>query len=243
VDVGVAGAADAVVQVQIADTSAAGSAADGVLGCTVAGNITLLTGWNWFMGADPTTIAAGQYDFETIVMHELGHAIGLGHSGDTGSVMYAYLAPGQTRRVVTAADLSVLDNPSSAPEPLLAAPWLDASSATDHGEYTSAIVGRVSDPSCEEIGRDLFAFAGTAADGLPLAAVLETRVERNGGVGDPRRTQIDAVFARLNERPMFAGQAQRESDDSQFHVPVFPDLDALESAHRIDDFMAAESMG
>src|SRR5207244_5535901 len=43
VDVGAADAADAVVQVDIAGTSAAGSAANGVLGCTVAGHITLLT--------------------------------------------------------------------------------------------------------------------------------------------------------------------------------------------------------
>jgi hypothetical protein len=109
VDVGAGDAADAVVQVEIADSSPAGGAADGVLGCTVPGQITLLTGWDWYTGADPTVIGAGQYDFETIVMHELGHAVGLGHSGDTGSVMYAYLAPGQTRRTVTAQDLSVLD--------------------------------------------------------------------------------------------------------------------------------------
>jgi hypothetical protein len=124
VDVGAGDAADAVVQVEIAATSAAGSAADGVLGCTVAGHITLLTGWNWYTGADPGAVRAGQYDFETIVMHELGHAVGLGHSGDAGSVMYTYLAPGQTRRTVTAQDLSVLDSGAgTAPEPLLAAPW------------------------------------------------------------------------------------------------------------------------
>jgi predicted outer membrane repeat protein len=139
VDVGVANAANAVVQVQIADISATGSAADGVLGCTVAGQITLLTGWNWFTGADPTAIGTGQYDFETIVMHELGHAIGLGHSGDTNSVMYAYLAPGQTRRVVTAADLSVLDSPSTAPEPLLAAPWHDAPRSDDPGRRVAIV--------------------------------------------------------------------------------------------------------
>jgi hypothetical protein len=130
VDVGVGGAANAVVQVEIAGTSAAGGAADGVLGCTVAGQITLLTGWNWYTGSDPSVIGAGQYDFETIVMHELGHAIGLGHSGDTNSVMYAYLAPGQTRRVVTTADLSVLDSPSTAPHALLAVPWHDAASSS-----------------------------------------------------------------------------------------------------------------
>jgi predicted outer membrane repeat protein len=121
VDLGIAGAADAVLQVQIAATSPAGSATDGVLGCTVAGQITLLTGWTWFTGADPTTIGANQYDFETIVMHELGHSIGLGHSGDTGSVMYPYLAAGQARRGLTTADLSVLEQPSGTPEPLLAA--------------------------------------------------------------------------------------------------------------------------
>src|SRR5262249_37391643 len=53
VDVGAGNAADAIVQVEIADSSAAGSAADGVLGCTVAGQITLLTGWNWDAGSDP----------------------------------------------------------------------------------------------------------------------------------------------------------------------------------------------
>jgi predicted outer membrane repeat protein len=123
VDVGVDDAADAVVQVEIAATSAAGSAANGVLGCTVAGHITLLTGWNWFTGAHPSAITAGQYDFETIVMHELGHAIGLGHSGDSGSVMYAYLSPGQDRRSLTVQDLSVLESATGAPEPLLAAGW------------------------------------------------------------------------------------------------------------------------
>jgi hypothetical protein len=124
VDVGAADAADAIVQVEIADTSAAGSASDGVLGCTVAGQITLLTGWNWYSGADPSAIGSGEYDFQTIVTHELGHAIGLGHSGDTSSVMYPYLSPGQTHRGVTSQDLSVLES-GTGPEPLLAAPGPD----------------------------------------------------------------------------------------------------------------------
>ena len=54
----------------------------GVLGCFNAPNseITMIQGWNWYAGADPTQIGAGQYDFETTVTHELGHALGLGGS-------------------------------------------------------------------------------------------------------------------------------------------------------------------
>jgi hypothetical protein len=134
VDVGAAKAADAVVQVDIAATSAAGSAADGVLGCTFAGQITLVTGWNWYTGADPNAIETDQYDFQTIVTHELGHAIGLGHSGDTNSVMYAYLAPGAVRRGVTAQDLSVLDSHGdNSPEPLTAAAWRGGTQSAHQG--------------------------------------------------------------------------------------------------------------
>jgi hypothetical protein len=146
VDVGLGDAVDAIVRVEIADTSAAGSAADGVLGCTVAGQITLLTGWEWYTGADLSAIEAGQYDFQTIVTHELGHAVGLGHSGDTGSVMYAYLAPGEARRALTPQDLSVLDSGGGAPEPLTAAPWrvhAAATSLADGGaEATSLPAGQ-----------------------------------------------------------------------------------------------------
>jgi hypothetical protein len=147
VDVGAANGADAIVQVEIADTSPAGGAAGGVLGCTVAGQITLVTGWDWYTPADPSALGASQYDFETIVTHELGHAVGLGHSGDTGSVMYAYLAPGETRRTVTAQDLSVLDSGGTTPEPLSAAPWRVHAAAASAGDGGAAAAPLSASPS------------------------------------------------------------------------------------------------
>jgi hypothetical protein len=94
-------------------TSALGGVAQGVLGCTTdADQVTMIQGWNWYAGSDPTRIAAGQYDFETAVMHELGHVLGLGHSSNTTSVMYAMLATGSTDRALTKADLSVPDDSS-----------------------------------------------------------------------------------------------------------------------------------
>jgi hypothetical protein len=96
-------------------TSAVGGHADGVLGCTTdAGAITLIQGWNWYTGSDASAIGASQYDFQTIVTHELGHALGLGHSSEGGSVMYATLGSGSARRSLAVADLNIPDSDNGA---------------------------------------------------------------------------------------------------------------------------------
>jgi hypothetical protein len=103
-------------------TSACGSAADGVLGCYNEPNaeITMLQGWNWYAGADPGQIGAEQYDFETTVLHELGHALGLGGSTDPSSPMYETLAAGLADRTPTTQDLNIPDPPAGA-DPQMAA--------------------------------------------------------------------------------------------------------------------------
>jgi hypothetical protein len=97
------------VVVTMSPTSDAGGYADGVLGAETPDGITLVEGWNWYAGADPSAIGAGQYDFETIFVHEIGHSLGLGHNPDPNSVMHATLEAGQTKRALTVGDLNIPD--------------------------------------------------------------------------------------------------------------------------------------
>jgi hypothetical protein len=96
-------------------TSAVGGYADGVLGCTTeTGEITLIQGWNWYAGAATAGIGGNQFDFETVVTHELGHSLGLGHNTDAGSVMNAMLGTGTVKRALNVADLNVPDTDGGA---------------------------------------------------------------------------------------------------------------------------------
>jgi hypothetical protein len=103
------------VTLTMGNTSAVGGYADGVLGCTRdAGQISIIQGWNFYAGGDATQVGSAQYDFQTVVTHELGHALGLGHSSDATSAMNATLVTGTARRALTVADLNVPDDGDTA---------------------------------------------------------------------------------------------------------------------------------
>jgi uncharacterized repeat protein (TIGR01451 family) len=123
VEVGADQADSATIHVHLADTTSNGGVDQGVLGLTeFGGEVTIVTGWNYYLGADATAVGANQYDFQSVVTHELGHAIGFGHSTDSNSVMFPFLGTGMTHRFMTANDVTVIEGAATAPEPLMAAP-------------------------------------------------------------------------------------------------------------------------
>ena len=88
----------------------------------IAGDVHFDDSNSWSDGG-----AGGTIDFFTVALHELGHALGLGHSADTTSVMYAYY--GGPRRVLTADDIAGIQAIYGAPvvagvpEPASLAMW------------------------------------------------------------------------------------------------------------------------
>lgn len=54
------------------------------------------------------TPSSTQYDLQSVITHEVGHALGLGHPDDTErtAVMYKSFSPGETRRTLSSDDIA-----------------------------------------------------------------------------------------------------------------------------------------
>jgi hypothetical protein len=90
----------------------------------VVKHMELIDGVAYYTDADlvfnPDSIWAdgaifGYYDFESVVLHELGHVLGLDHEDRGPAVMNSYLGDGETVRTLYADDLAGLDALYGAP--------------------------------------------------------------------------------------------------------------------------------
>ncbi len=62
---------------------------------------------NWYAGTG--TPPSSQHDLESVLLHELGHAIGLGHVINTSDVMHYAIAAGTTRRTLTGDNINAVN--------------------------------------------------------------------------------------------------------------------------------------
>ena len=93
------------IRIAIVNDSECGDALTDVLGCTEDENeISILSGWDWYTGSDPSQVGQQPFDFQTVFMHELGHAIGLHHSNEYSSVISESLTPDRPPRTFSSHD-------------------------------------------------------------------------------------------------------------------------------------------
>ena len=76
----------------------------------------------WHTGGLP--VPAGMFDLETVNLHELGHGLGLSHSGTSGAVMYPSVGAGQAKRVLHQDDMDGVSfiYPGGSPAPTATPP-------------------------------------------------------------------------------------------------------------------------
>jgi hypothetical protein len=179
------------VTVHFATTTPEGGADDGILGYTTPSNaVYIVVGWNYYTGSDPSGIAADQYDFTTLAIHELAHSVGLGESQDPNSVMYEYLAPGTVRRSFTDANLTAINTDADRFMKVAGAP-ATATSAPAIAVGSAAPTLLVARPASPPTSTSALALAAprppTAEDAAPAAVVSLVPVAdgRSSGVLAP----------------------------------------------------------
>jgi hypothetical protein len=174
------------IRVHDSNVTPVGGKAEGVLGyAATSGDIYIVNNWSWSIDSDIAAISATQYDYQTVITHELGHAIGLEHSSDGGSVMYSSLNSGVTRRGFTEFDLSslVVGGLSSTDTDRRLNAHEDGDVLSAHGIDRHAAAALHDSVPRVELGQSLVPAASTVRDVLaaskPVPALLSTVKKRS----------------------------------------------------------------
>jgi PKD repeat protein len=68
-------------------------------------DVVISSAFTWYYGVS-TTVPAGQYDFESVMLHEMGHGHQLNHSIDAAAVMHYSISSAQAKRTLNANEIA-----------------------------------------------------------------------------------------------------------------------------------------
>ena len=72
-----------------------------------SGDIAISSEFAWYSNSHGMTGGSGSvFNFRFIVLHEIGHALGLAHTNDTGTIMYPFASSGTTLPTLSAGDIT-----------------------------------------------------------------------------------------------------------------------------------------
>jgi hypothetical protein len=179
------------------DVGIAGFLADGrpvhqLLGHDLGGQalVTLVSGWNWYTGADAKGIGRGQYDYQSALAHELGHMIGLDHLAGNGAVMAGTIGKGQARRSYTARDTAFVD-------------YLYANGSNPNGKYKATLARGVKDVAASGVDASLLAALEARGDVTPaqLSRAVQVLAESRNASPTQVLNRLDGVLDHLFSTP------------------------------------------
>jgi hypothetical protein len=193
--------------------------------------VTVIADWNWYSDADAAEITTEQFDFTTVVTHELAHAVGLDHdsddshtdsstdeplNGDGESALAPTLAPGETHRKLSDDDLAELQFLYAADA---SAEATTSGESTADGPASDEPTGDPDDPSgdaCE--ATDPNAPHDDTPDGDPEDDDCDTDDGQDGmegeGGGTPQPNLIFIEPTRPDAVPLSAGASISASLDT-----------------------------
>jgi hypothetical protein len=205
--------------------------------------VNIVEGWNWYTGVNPALIGSNQYDYQTVVTHELSHAVGLYHDSstyvgfndDNHSVMYPSLGSGLTRRNFSVYDYN----------------WLQYLYASAAYPGSNGVPEQVDPQAAEvrslasELLQPIPAITGSPFDETTAAA--SSASER--AAAPSWREVVDTAspgerFIKADFWGAMAGvRASVEDPHLHFDVNLVGTLNPLEAArgHRLGDFVFASS--
>jgi hypothetical protein len=161
------------------------------------------------------SIGSGQYDFQTTVTHKLGHALGLGESDDTSSVMNGTLAPATVHRTLSTSDLRIPYDEDGA-DPQRAA-FISGSDTGPSAEEAPTVVfagGETGRPQTANGGGIDTDFNELSSDSLLVARLVGARETELAAPLAAIAQPLNAPFRKTEPVPAMAGSVASSGRDA-----------------------------